>query len=87
MYESTPPELAYLRREMDAARAAEATGKGPKVYGEVRGMYNGNQPRIGFAMEKVEGNMTIEVDQWELDRLSPADRAKAVPSFKQAGAP
>jgi hypothetical protein len=84
MYPASEADLVYMHREMEAARAAEATGRGPRVYGEVRGMYNGNQPRVGFAMEKVEGNMTIEFDEEELGHLTPAERAKAL-SELQAG--
>lgn len=61
-----------LNDEISAARAAEKTGMGPKVYGEVK-----TQGKIGFAMEKVEGNFATRVDDDYLTGMTPAQAAAA----------
>jgi hypothetical protein len=84
MYEDTPFNYSLMQQEMEAARAAEATGHGPKVYGEVRGAYNGKESRVGFAMEKAEGHFTHgEVDDFE-NITDPVKKARAIAEV-QAG--
>ena len=46
-----------MAQEMSSARAAANTGAGPRVYGEIK-----HQGKIGFAMEKVEGNFATRID-------------------------
>jgi hypothetical protein len=69
-----------MDRELSAARAAQATGRGPRVLGEVK-----TPGKIGFGMEKVEGNFAYIRDEDYLAKLSAADRAKALKDIENAG--
>jgi hypothetical protein len=65
-----PSRQAYVTNEIEGARAAEATGYGPKVYGAVEvpaDPATGAPRRIGFAMSVQEGGM--------FDPQSPNDPA------------
>jgi hypothetical protein len=65
-------ESEYFENELGAARAAEQTGYGPQIHGEVPIPDVNGEARRGFAMEKMEGGFTEAADD-----ATAAERAEA----------